>query len=98
MTSQRTRDYELVMVLTPEASDEEAAAAVERVSEYITEHGGSVSEQAGGGVRRLAYPIRRYQEGNYVLTRFTMGPDEVLELNRSLVALEDILRFLVTTV
>ena len=98
MTSQRTRDYELVMVLTPEASDEEAAAAVERVAEYITEHGGSVSEQEGWGVRRLAYPIRRYQEGNYMLTQFQLDSKEVGELGRRLNASQDVLTHLVTKV
>ena len=92
------RDYEIVMVLSPEATDEEASATVERVSNFVAERGGSVSEQENWGVRRLAYPIRRFQEGNYVLARFTLGPSDVLELDRSLNAADDILRHLVTKV
>ena len=77
---------------------EEAAAAVERVAEYITEHGGSVSEQEGWGVRRLAYPIRRYQEGNYMLTQFQLDSKDVGELDRRLNASQDVLTHLVTKV
>ena len=86
------------MVLTPEASEEEAAAAVERVADFITDHGGSVAEQEGWGVRRLAYPIRRYQEGNYVLTHFTLESKDVGELDRRLSASQDVLTHLVTKV
>lgn len=84
------------MVLSPEASDEEVAAAVERVTSFVTERGGSVSEQETWGLRRLAYPIRRFQEGNYVLTRFALDAKDVVELDRGLNASEDVLRHLVT--
>ena len=96
MTTQRLRDYELVMVLIPEANDEEVAAAVERVTNFVTERGGSVLEQETWGLRRLAYPIRRFQEGNYLLTRFALDPKDVLEFDRSLNASEDVLRHLMT--
>ena len=98
MVISRVRDYELVMVLTPEASEDQATAIVERVANFIAENGGSVSEQQNWGVRRLAYPIRRFQEGNYVLTRFAMEAGDVLELDRTLKASEDVLRHLLTKV
>ena len=93
---QRVRDYELVMVLSPEADEDEISAALERVSNFITERDGSVSEQENWGVRRLAYPIKRFHEGGYVLMRFTLDANDVLELDRSLTAAEDVLRHLLT--
>ncbi len=96
MTVQRLREYELVMILSPEASDDEIAASVELWANYITERGGSVSEQDVWGLRRLAYPIRRFVEGNYVLTRFEMDAAHVRELDRTMNASEDVLRHLVT--
>ena len=62
---------------------------------YVTERGGSISNQETWGVRRLAYPIQRLQEGNYLLTQFVLDPAQVLELDRTLVASEDVLRHLV---
>lgn len=97
MTIQRLREYELVMILSPEASDDEITASVERWANYITERGGSVSEQDVWGLRRLAYPIRRFVEGNYVLTRFEMDAANIKELDRTINASEDVLRHLVTT-
>ncbi|MCH9010299.1 MAG: 30S ribosomal protein S6 [Chloroflexi bacterium] len=98
MVSQRNRDYELVMVLSPEANEEELTATVERVSNFITEHGGTAEEPDKWGLRRLSYAIKEFMEGNYVLTRFSLEASNVNEFDRSLTASDDILRHLVTKV
>ena len=98
MVSERSRDYELVMVLSPEANEEELTATVERVSNFITEHGGTAEEPDKWGLRRLAYPIEEFMEGNYVLTRFSLEASNVTELDRSLQSSDDVLRHLVTKV
>jgi small subunit ribosomal protein S6 len=89
------RQYELVMVITPEAGDDQVAATLERVSKFITDRGGSVEGHDQWGLRQLAYPIRRHQEGNYVLTRFTLDTKNVVELDHNLNTSEDVLRHLV---
>ena len=91
---QTLRDYELILVISPEADEEQATATVERVSGFITEHGGSVSNQEKWGVRRLAYPIQEFREGNYVLTEFVLDPARAPELEASIVASTEILRHL----
>ena len=93
--AQRTRDYELVMILSPEATEDEVASTVERVEGQITDKGGTVSEREDWGVRRLAYPIRKFAEGNYLLRRFEAESSAVGDLNQSLRASEDVLRYLV---
>jgi small subunit ribosomal protein S6 len=92
------RKYELVMVLSPEANEDEITATLERVTNFVTQHGGSVSEEERWGIRRLAYPVRRFQEGNYTLTRFELDASDAIELERTLVSSEDVLRHLVTKV
>ena len=98
MASERSRDYELVMILSPEANEEELTATVERVSNFITEHGGTAEEPDNWGLRRLAYPVEEFMEGNYVLTRFSLEASNVSELDRSLTSSDDVLRHLVTKV
>ena len=98
LVAQRTRDYELVAILSPEATEEEVSATIERVGGLVSESGGNDAEHEVWGLRRLAYPIKKFDEGNYVLMRFTLNPDALLEFNRSLEASEDILRSLVTKV
>ena len=96
MTSQRSRQYELTLVLSPEASSEEISSVTQQSTDFINNRGGSVSETDSKGVRRLSYPIKRFREGNYVVTRFTLDSKELPELTRSLNASENVLRYLCT--
>ncbi len=98
MVSQRSRDYELVMILSPEANEEELTATVEKVSSFITERGGTAEDPDTWGLRRFAYPVEEFMEGNYVLTRFSLEASNVIELDRNLRASDDVLRFLLTKV
>ena len=98
MVAQQTRDYELLMIVTPEANEEEIKAAIERVTNFITGRGGSLIDQSNWGLRRLAYPIQNFHEGNYVLTRFSAATGDIIELDNSLKASEDILRHLTTKI
>ena len=98
MVSKPVRNYEMVVVLNPEANEEEVSATVQRLDDFITERGGAITDHQNWGLRALAYPIQNFQEGNYVLTLFTADPAAVPELDRAVEASEDILRHLVTRV
>jgi small subunit ribosomal protein S6 len=98
LIAERIREYEVVMILSPEATEEEIAAAIERVDGLITGGGGTVGEHNNWGLKRLAFPVQNFREGNYVLVKFSMDSSAVTELNRNLKASEDIIRFLVTKV
>ena len=88
------RDYELVFVVTPEVVDEALEAKIESVSRFITEKGGSVSSVEPWGKRRLAYPIRHFTEGSYVLVRFEFKSALCKQLEASLEISEEVLRYL----
>ena len=96
MVAQRLRDYEIVFILTPEANEGEVEAAIERISTFVNDRGGSFGEHELWGLRRLAYPINKFMEGIYVLAHFSLDASDVLELERSLTTSEDVIRHLVT--
>ena len=62
--------YELVVVLNAKLEDEERAAAIEKVSNYITRFGGTVTEVEECGKKRLAYEIQKMKEAFYYFVRF----------------------------
>jgi len=90
------RDYELVVIINPEVMDEAVDSVMGRISQFITENGGSVSTIERWGKRKLAYPIKHFMEGNYVLTRFKMKPKSSKELEASLQISEEVFRHLLT--
>ncbi len=62
--------YELAVVLNAKLEDEERAAAIEKVSGYITRFGGTVTEVEECGKKRLAYEIQKMKEAFYYFVRF----------------------------
>ncbi len=92
------REYELVFIVSPEVSDEQLQATVDNISRLITSSGGTVSGIERWGKRRLAYPIKHFVEGNYVLAKFRAKPEADKPLESNLRITESILRHLVVRV
>ena len=89
------RDYELVMIVSPEVADESVPATVERVQQFIAEQGGQVKEVTPWGRRRLAYPIEHHREGSYVVAQLSLEPTKVGVLEENLRLAEDVIRHIV---
>lgn len=88
------RDYELIVIISPDVAEEEIPGTIDRVSDFITSRGGAITEVDHWGKRKLAYPIDRFREGNYVLSRFKFKPEMAAELEANLKISEKILRHL----
>ena len=88
------RDYELVLIISPEVSEEEFEAALSYISQLISGDGGVVSHTEQWGKRKLAYPIEHFAEGTYVLMRLNMRPSLSKELETKLKISEEFLRYL----
>ena len=88
-------NYELVTIINPEIDAEGLPGVIETVSGFISGKGGVVEEVDQWGLRKLAYPVAKYKEGNYVLTRFKLEPGDVKGLQSSLKTQEEVLRSLV---
>ena len=72
--------YELAVVLSAKLEDEERAAAMEKVTGYITRFGGTVTDIDEWGKKRLAYEIQKMKEGFYYFIHFesdSVCPNEV---------------------
>jgi len=91
-------DYELVVIISPEVADEAVNSVMDGVSRFITDSGGTVSAVEPWGKRKLAYPIKHFMEGSYVLTRFKMQPKLSKQLEASLQISEDVLRHLLVKI
>lgn len=88
------RDYELVTIFNPEIGDDAVPQAIERLGTQIAARGGEVADSAHWGRRKLAYPINRFYEGNYVVTQMRMEPTQTRGLEVALRISDDVLRHL----
>ena len=86
--------YELLFIIDPNKTEEEIAALTEKFKALV-EANGTVDEFEDWGKRKLAYEIEDRTEGNYVLIKFTSGPEFPAELKRILGITDGILRSLV---
>lgn len=98
MIAERVRDYEVVLVLSPESTEDEMSATIQKIEEVISVGGGDVVEKETWGLKKLSYQINGFKEGNYVLVKFSLNSAGVAELNASLNMHEDVIRFLVTRI
>jgi small subunit ribosomal protein S6 len=90
--SAKTAEYELVLMLDPEAPDERrdqiAAEALKRI-----EGAGSLKHDRAWGMRKLAYEIRQRTEADYRFFRFEASSPLLDELDHSLKIADGVLRF-----
>jgi small subunit ribosomal protein S6 len=90
------REYELVFIVRPDLEENAVNDVVARVQGWITEAGGQVVKVDLWGKRKLAYPVRKQKEGQYVLMNIAMAPKSGIGLERNLRLYEPVIRFLVT--
>lgn len=88
------RDYELGIVVSPEASEEQTKAILDRMTQIVQTNGGQVVKVNAWGRRRLAYPIERHRDGLYFFLDLSLTPQTVVELDRSLKVTEEVIRHL----
>ncbi len=87
--------YELVYIIQPEMDNDATKALDERVSQVITANKGQIVSTEIWGQRKLAYPIKNFFEGYYILHNVEMPPKAVTEVERILRLNENVIRFLV---
>jgi len=90
------RNYELVCIFQPELDETAFKGAVERVSNWVTEAGGTVDKLEVWGRRRLAYVIHKQTEGQYVLLNISLDPKAASGVERNIRYLETVLRHMLT--
>jgi small subunit ribosomal protein S6 len=93
-----TRQYEVVYILAPTASEQEAADVQAQVDSAAQRFGGTVEKTENWGRRKLAYEIGRHKEGTYVLHVVHGAGDMVREIERRLRVFDFLLRYLVVRV
>jgi small subunit ribosomal protein S6 len=89
-----SRVYEVMFIVRPDVEDEEVDKLIEGFSTTVKNGGGGVKNVEKLGRRKLAYMVRRFNDGNYVLLTIEAGGPVVLELERRLRVTEPVIKFI----
>lgn len=89
------KTYEALYIVQPNATEDEVQTIDAGVQRLITEDGGSIVRSEIWGKRRLAYEVKRFQDGIFILCRFESGPDAITKLKQHYKLSDDIIRDLI---
>lgn len=88
------RIYEELFIVDPNAPDEDIEAVSNQIQGVIRDGGGTIDKVDKWGVRRLAYRVKKRDEGFFILLQFSADPAIVKEIERRLRVNDLVLKYL----
>ncbi len=88
------RTYEVMYIVRPDLEEADLDKLIEGFSAVVTNGGGEVTQTEKLGRRRLAYIVRKFQDGQYVLLHISADGPLVAELERRLRVTEQVIKFI----
>jgi small subunit ribosomal protein S6 len=88
------RIYEVMFIVRPDVADEDLDKLIAGLEQTVTGGGGAVKSTEKLGRRKLAYLVRKFNDGNYVLLTVEAGGALVAELERRLRVSEPVIKFI----
>jgi small subunit ribosomal protein S6 len=92
------RQYELVYILSPDATEQEITDLHTQVESIVARYQGEMLKTENWGRRRMAFRIGKHREGNYVLEVFKGTGELTKELDRRLKVIDNVIRHLIVRV
>ncbi|MFA6456195.1 MAG: 30S ribosomal protein S6 [Bacteroidota bacterium] len=90
----QSKIYESIIIINATLEDAQIEAEIEKVKDFITKNNGEIRALEKWGRRRLAYAIKKKNNGFYVLYEFKAPGDLIAKLERQYLLNENIIRFL----
>lgn len=90
----QARQYELVYILSPDATEQEITDLHAQIESIIARYQGELVRTENWGRRRLAFRIGKHREGTYVLEVFKGSGELTKELDRRLKVIDNVIRHL----
>ncbi len=88
------RSYEIMFIVRPDIEEADIDKIVETFSGYVTQGGGTVKQTEKMGRRRLAYTVRKFNDGFYVLLIVESPASLIHEIERRLRVSEQVIKFI----
>lgn len=89
------RNYELVAIFDPSLEEEAVDTELSKITSIIEKEKGKISDVDKWGIRKLSYPIKKQESGNYIIIYFSGKNAAISELDRVNKINDKILRHLI---
>jgi small subunit ribosomal protein S6 len=93
-----SRQYELVYIVTPDATEQEVTDLHAQIEQIVQRFGGTFDKTENWGRKKLAYEIGHHREGTYVVETITGSGELMKELDRRMRVIDQVIRHLVVRV
>jgi len=91
----KTAQYDLNLILDPNLSETQLQTEKDAVATQVERAAGEIKEIDEWGIRRLAYPIRKLQDGYYIIYRLELPGDRPKVIEAALRQRDNVMRVLV---
>ncbi len=88
------RTYEIMFIVRPDVEEAEIDKLIEGFSANVTNGGGEVKSVEKMGRRRLAYTVRKFNDGFYILLNIAAAGSLIAEIERRLRVSEQVIKFI----
>lgn len=89
------KNYEIMFILSTQLTEEEKKENIELVEEILTKAGAVELKTEIWGDRKLAYPVKKKENGYYVLTLFQIDGTKLTEVEAKLNITESVLKYII---
>lgn len=86
-------NYESVLILKSDISNERKEETINIFLTFLNKDG-TVTNVEDLGLKKLAYEVQKYKEGNYIVIEFKTEPSNILELERLFRITDNVLKFI----
>lgn len=90
------KEYELVCIIHPDLDEPAFKETTEKIQNWVKDASGTVNKMDIWGRKRLAYPIRKQREGQYVFFNLSLPPAGINAVEKNMQFLEPVIRYLFT--
>jgi len=89
-----SNSYEMMYILRPDLGEDKVQQEAKKYQEFLQNHGASDVEVQIRGKKRLAYSIKKFQDGVYVLMNYQADGSQIAGLERAMRLSEEVIRYL----
>src|SRR5438128_11229010 len=88
------RVYEVLFIIAPNIEESNIETLITQLSEVATNQGAQIARVERMGRRRLAYPVRKFNEGHYVVLTVEGTGAEIAEIERRMRVTDAVIRYI----